>query len=283
MKLALKISSILAAFASLSLVTSCSSGTVSASGGDLAKIFEKGSIVIGTNAEYPPFEFVGCKTKFLGMCFQEELQGLDIEVSKLIGEKLSAEAGKTVNVHFKNMDFDGLIGSLQAEEIDLIAAAFSATEERDQVVDFSNVYYTAQTVLVVPENSTIDSLDELSGKTIGAQLGTVQEWMAADVVGETGTVKALADLSTLVLDILAGNNDGLLVELPVANTILGANPTLKIVEGLSFPDDAGYAFATLNGQQALLDVVNSVIAEITADGTLYDLYVQAVEDAAAAS
>lgn len=283
MKLALKVSSILAVFASFSLVTSCSSGSVAASGGDLTQIYEKGSIVIGTNAEYPPFEFVGCKTKFLGMCFQEELQGLDIEIAKLIGEELSTQAGKTVDVHFKNMDFDGLIGSLQAEEIDLIAAAFSATEERDLVVDFSDTYYVAQTVLVVSDDSTIDDLTDLEGLTIGAQLGTVQEWMAEDVVGENGTVKALADLSTLVLDILAGNNDGLLVELPVANTIIGANPSLKIVDGLVFPDDDGYAFATLNGQQGLLDVVNSVIAEITTDGTLYELYIQAVEDAAAAS
>ena len=61
------------------------------------------------------------------MCFEEELQGLDIEIAKLIGKELSAQAGKTVDVHFKNMDFDGLIGSLQAEEIDLIAAAFSST------------------------------------------------------------------------------------------------------------------------------------------------------------
>ena len=283
MKLALKVSSLLALFASLSLVASCSSGTVSASGGDLTQIYEKGSIVIGTNAEYPPFEFVGCKTKILGMCFEEELQGLDIEIAKIIGKELSVQAGKTVDVHFKNMDFDGLVGSLQAGEIDLIAAAFSSTEERDQVVDFSDTYYTAQTVLVVPEASSIDDLSDLVGKTVGAQLGTVQEWMASDVVGETGTVKALADLSTLVLDILAGNNDGLLVELPVANTILGANPSLKIVEGLAFPDDDGYAFATMNGQQALLDVVNTVIAQITADGTLYELYTQAVEDAAAAS
>ena len=283
MKLALKVSSFLALFASFSLVASCSSGRVSASGGDLTQIYEKGSIVIGTNAEYPPFEFVGCKTKILGMCFEEELQGLDIEIAKLIGKELSTQAGKTVDVHFKNMDFDGLIGSLQAEEIDLIAAAFSSTEERDQVVDFSNTYYTAQTVLVVSETSTIDELSDLTGKTLGAQLGTVQEWMASDVVGESGTVKALADLSTLVLDILAGNNDGLLVELPVANTILGANPSLKIVEGLAFPDDDGYAFATLNGQQALLDVVNTVITQITSDGTLYELYTQAVEDAAAAS
>ncbi len=283
MKLALTVRSLLVAVASVSLVTSCSSGNVSASGGNLTQIYEKGSIVIGTNAEYPPFEFIGCKTKFLGMCFQEELQGLDIEIAQLIGDDLTAQAGKPITVHFKNMDFDGLIGSLQAEEIDLIAAAFSSTEERDQVVDFSDIYYTAQTVLVVPEDSTIDELGDLTGKTLGAQLGTVQEWMAEEAVGETGTLKALADLSTLVLDILAGNSDGLLVELPVANTILGANPTLKIVEGLQFPDDAGYAFATLNGQQALLDVVNSVIEEITSDGTLYELYVQAVADAAAAS
>lgn len=282
MKLVVKFSSILSAAVLFSMLTSCSSNVVS-SGGDLAGIVAQKSIVIGTNAEYPPFEFVGCKTKILGMCFTSEIQGLDVEVTKLIGTAISESAETTVKVTFKNMDFDGLIGALQAEQIDMIAAAFSVTPERAEIVDFSNVYYLAQTVLVVPAASTIASIEDLEGLRLDAQLGTVQEWMATDVVGETGTVNALADLSTLVLDVLAGNSAGLLVEAPVAENIILANSGLKIVEGLQFADDSGYAFAVLKGREDLLAIVNEVIATITEDGSLYQLYIQAVEDAAQAS
>jgi len=282
MKLVAKFSSILSAAVLFSMLTSCSSNVVS-SGGDLAGIVDHKSIVIGTNAEYPPFEFVGCKTKFLGMCFTSEIQGLDIEVTKLIGKAISESADTTVKVSFKNMDFDGLVGALQAEQIDMIAAAFSVTPERAEIVDFSDVYYLAQTVLVVPTDSTIALISDLEGLRLDAQLGTVQEWMATDLVGSSGSVNALADLSTLVLDVLAGNSAGLLVEAPVAETIISANSGLKIVQGLQFADDSGYAFAVLKGRTDLLAIVNQVIASITEDGSLYQLYIQAVEDAALAS
>lgn len=280
MKLVKTSAAALSILACFSILTSCDGTSAISSGGNLDGIVANKSLVIGTEAGYAPFEFIGCSTKALGLCFKSEIQGLDVEIAKLVGKQISEEYGTTINVSFKNMDFDGLIGALQSEQIDLVAAAFSSTPDRDEVVDFSNVYYSAKTVLVVPTDSSITSISDLQGLTIGAQLGTVQDGMIADLVGTNGTAKSLADLSTLVLDTLAGNSDGILVEEAVAQNIIKSNSGLKIIDSIQFADDDGYVLAAHTGRQPLLDVANRVIQKITSDGTLLDLYTKAVDDAA---
>ncbi len=263
-------------------LSGCAGTIPTAAGGDLDTIFENQALVIGTNAEYAPYEFIGCGFELLGMCFSQEIQGFDIALGELIGEKLSEEAGVEIKVYWKNMDFDGLLGSLQAGQIDLIAAAMSPSEERELVADFSTIYYEAKTVIITAEGLTLTSLDDLAGLDVGAQLGTIQQGYADEIV-TTGTVKAVADLATLLLDLEVGNIDALIVEEPVANTMLGTNADLVIHSDLSFADDgAGSAFAVLNGKTELLDLINELIAELQADGTMDELFVAALVDAAAA-
>lgn len=263
-------------------LSGCAGTIPDAAGGDLDTIIANKTLVIGTNAEYAPYEFIGCGVSFLGMCFKQEIQGFDIMLGELIGEALSEEAGVQIKVYWKNMDFDGLIGSLQAGQIDMIAAAMSPTEERDLVVDFSDIYYEAKTVVITKETLTIANLEDLATLKLGAQLGTIQQGYANDLV-TTGSVKAVADLATLLLDLQVGNIDALIVEEPVANTMVGTSANLSINSALSFADDgAGSAFAVLNGQTELLAIINTLIAQLKADGTMDALFVDALELAAAA-
>ena len=263
-------------------LSGCAGTIPDAAGGDLDTIIENQALVIGTNAEYAPYEFIGCGSAFLGMCLQEEIQGFDIALGELLGEKISEQAGVEIKVYWKNMDFDGLLGSLQAGQIDLIAAAMSPTEERELVADFSSIYYEAKTVVITQEGVTLSSLDDLATLQLGARLGTIQQGYADEIV-TTGSVKAVADLSVLLLDLQVGNIDALIVEMPVASTMVGTTTDLVIHEELSFADDgAGSAFAVLNGQSDLLSVINELIAELQADGTIDELFVQALEDAAEA-
>lgn len=263
-------------------LSGCTGAIPESAGGDLDTIIANQALVIGTNAEYAPYEFIGCGSAFLGMCLQEEIQGFDIALGELIGQAISEQAGVEITVYWKNMDFDGLLGSLQAGQIDLIAAAMSPTEERELVADFSSIYYEAKTVVITQEDISLTSLEDLSTLRLGAQLGTIQQGYADEII-TTGSVKAVADLSVLLLDLQVGNIDALIVELPVASTMVGATTDLVIHEELSFADDgAGSAFAVLNGQSDLLDLINTLIAELIADGTMDELFVQALEDAAAA-
>ena len=251
-----KFSKGLVSLLTLSLLASCSSPKTA---GDLDRILEDQKIIIGTNAEYPPFEFV---------TVNGDLAGLDIELAKIIGQELSAKFNKTIKVEFSDMPFDGLIGALQANQIDLIAAAFSKNEEREKVVLFSDVYYQAKTVLLVKSATNITTLDQLSNLKLGAQLGTIQEGFASDLITNQNNLKALASITTLTLDLKSNNIDAILVEEPVANAILKNNSDLKVINTLSFADDDGYAFASSLKATKLIDEINLIIAKLKQNGTI---------------
>ena len=110
-----------------SLFTLASCQNVLGTGGDLDKIVAKKTLVIGTNAEYAPFEYLSGAS--------QKIVGFDIDVVKLIEEKIEATYDIDLNVVIKDMNFDGLIGSMNSNQIDLIAAAFTKTEEREKTDD----------------------------------------------------------------------------------------------------------------------------------------------------
>jgi polar amino acid transport system substrate-binding protein len=248
------------------MLASCGSGV---SSGNLDNIVESQTLIIGTNAEYPPFEFI---------TVNGELAGLDIELGKLLGAELSSKYNKTINVEFVDMPFDGLIGSLQANQIDMIAAAFSKNEEREKVVLFSEVYYQAKTVLLVKNNTSITSIDQLANLKIGAQLGTIQEGFANDIANNQDNVKALASLTTLTLDLKNNNVNAILVEEPVANAIVKNNTDLKVINSLSFDDDDGYAFASKKEASALISFINETIIKWKNSGKIEELLAKVVSD-----
>jgi ABC-type amino acid transport substrate-binding protein len=252
--------------ASVLILASCGSGV---SSGNLDRIVESSKIIIGTNAEYPPFEFVTVDGK---------LAGLDIELGKLLGEELSVKYNKTISVEFVDMPFDGLIGSLQANQIDMIAAAFSKNEEREKVVLFSDVYYQAKTVLLVKNTTSINSIDQLAGLKLGAQLGTIQEGFASDIINNQDNLKALASLTTLTLDLKNNNINAILVEEPVANAIVKNNSDLKVINTLAFEDDDGYAFASKKDATALIAFINETINKWKSSGKIDELLAKVVSD-----
>jgi polar amino acid transport system substrate-binding protein len=249
-----------------SLLVSCSGSQVS---GNLDNIVETEKLIIGTNAEYPPFEFIDVNGN---------LAGLDIELGKLLGQELSSKFNKTIEVEFVDMPFDGLIGSLQANQIDMIAAAFSKNAEREEVVLFSDVYYQAKTVLLVKNTSNINSLDQLGALKLGAQLGTIQEGFASDLISNQNNLKALASLTTLVLDLKNNNIDAILVEEPVANSIAKNNSDLKVISSLSFADDDGYAFASKKDANELISFINEIISKWKNQGKIEELLAKVVSD-----
>jgi ABC-type amino acid transport substrate-binding protein len=248
------------------LLVGCSNAQVS---GDLNNIVETGKLIIGTNAEYPPFEFVDVNG---------QLAGLDIELGKLLAQELSSKYNKSIEVEFVDMPFDGLIGSLQANQIDMIAAAFSKNAEREEVVLFSNVYYQAKTVLLVKNTTNINTLEQLAPLKLGAQLGTIQEGFASDLISNQNNLKALASLTTLVLDLKNNNIDAVLVEEPVANSIIKNNSDLKVINTLSFADDDGYAFASKQSASELIAFINETISKWKSSGKIEELLAKVVSD-----
>lgn len=251
-------------FVVLGLASGCSA---SASGGDLSKIVSSKTLVVGTNAEYAPFEYIDSKTM--------KAAGFDIDFANLIADQIEQDYSIELNVTIKNMDFDSLIGSMNTDQIDFIAAAFSITDERKETLLFSDVYYQAKTVLVVKDSVTsYTSTDDLKNLKIGSQLGTVQSGMAGSYSDSTTSIASLDSLITMLKN---DNIDALMVEDAVGSNIVNKNTGLKVIDTLAFDDDGGYGIATNKGNDDLITLINKVITTNTTSGKLDEMFISAVE------
>ncbi len=219
-------------------------------------IKERGYLVVGTSADFPPFEFVA---------ENGTIMGFDIDIAKEIAKKLGVEL-KVVD-----MDFDALIPALQDGKIDLIIAGMSITEERKKVVDFSEPYFEADQAILVRADSEIASLDDLKGKKVGVQSGTTgEDWAVTNLV-EAGITseenlysydKFIAAVEALRI----GHLDAVVMDAPVAKTFVKKYPELKI----AFIVKTGevYGIAVRKGEAELLDLINEVLKELKETGKL---------------
>ena len=190
---------------------------------------------MGTSADYAPFEYIDTAKG-------EEPTGIDIELAKTITEKLGYE------LEIQDMDFGGLISSLQNGQVDFVASAMSATEERKKSVDFSDIYYTSKHIIVSKKGSGLKSVEDLNGKTVGAQLGSIQETKAKELAKTIDLkVDSRNRIPELIQEIKAGRMDAAIIEDTVAKGYLDENPD---VEGFTIEDaDGGYALAFPKGSE----------------------------------
>ena len=222
-------------------------------------VLADGVLTVGTNAEFPPFEFVGDNG---------EPDGFDIALIKAIGDKLGVE------VEVENMEFDSLVASI-GSKIDVAIAGMTVTDERSRMVDFSDSYYQAVQYVLLPLETEIAAADDLAGKTIGAQLGTTGDLMIEDFEG--ATPKQYNKAVDAVNDLVNGRLDAVIVD---------KNPALVFADNFSDqiqymdfnfePED--YAIALPKGDEALAEAVNGALAELKADGTFDELVNQYIEN-----
>lgn len=215
-----------------------------------------GVLIVGTNAEFPPFEYVDDNG---------EPDGFDIALIKAIGEKLGVE------VEVENMEFASLVSSI-GSKIDVAIAGMTVTEERQQSVDFSDAYYEAVQYVILPVDSEIATAQDLEGKTIGVQLGTTGDFIATDDIADT-TVNQYNKGVDAVNDLINGRVDCVIIDknpaLVFASKFEGQ---LIALDGAQF--DFGteeYAIAMPKGDTALAEQINAALAEIKADGTFDEL------------
>jgi polar amino acid transport system substrate-binding protein len=227
--------------------------------GLLGQIKERGKIVVGTSADYPPYESIDADGKFVGF---------DMDMARAIGEKLGVE------VEFQDMPFDSLIAAVQEGKIDVVIAAMQATPERDETVDFSMVYRPTKDAFLGAADSTIELAtgDDAAGHSIGAQTGTVQEkWVQDQLVGGglTPADKAFsyerADQGGL--DVQNGRIELLLIDAEPAMA-LAEQLGLKVLLITDSTAAAGKAIAIKQGETALKAELDTIIQGLTDDGTL---------------
>ncbi|MCG9757309.1 basic amino acid ABC transporter substrate-binding protein [Shewanella insulae] len=210
---------------------------------------EQDYLVVGTNAAFPPFEYVGGVSG-------DQVMGFDIDLARKVAE----DAGKTLKV--ENMKFDSLIVALNAGKIDMIASGMTITPERQASVDFSEPYYEAtQVVLVNKQDDSIHSLADLAGKHFAVQLGSTADIMAKKY---TQSVTAFNTGFEAIMELKNGKVDLVLFDSEPAANYLAKNPELKLIS-LDFPPEF-YGFAVAKSQPELLASINKTLATMKQNG-----------------
>lgn len=218
-------------------------------------IQDAGKIILGTSADYPPFEFHALVDG------KDEIVGFDIEIAKYIAEKLGVE------LEINDMDFDSLITALGAGRVDIVIAGMNPDPERD--ANFTDVYYEANLAVLVPKENPLGILKEedLKDKKIGVQIGTTQEDVANNAGGKE--VLSLASNYDLVMNLKTNKIDCAIMETPVAEAFAKSNDDLIVVEGLEIDSGTdGVAIALKTGSDELTEKINEILAEIKSKGLI---------------
>lgn len=213
-------------------------------------------LIIGTDATYPPFEFVD---------ESGNITGVDIEVGREIGKALGKE------VEFRNINFDGLITALRSGSIDLVISSMTATPERRQSIDFSEPYVKTGLAVLVAKDSTLQNADDLKapGRKIAVRLGTTGESWARANLKEAKIIALDADVSC-VMEVVNGNVDAWIYDqLSIMN--YHAKHAAKTRALLAPLREEVWAVALKQGNTELKTKVNEVLFRMRSDGTFSKL------------
>jgi polar amino acid transport system substrate-binding protein len=218
-------------------------------------------VVIGSNAEYPPFEFVD---------ESGELAGFDIEMMNAIAEEAGFE------IEWVNTKWDGIFVALASGEFDAVCSAATITEERLETVDFSDPYFNAgQMIAVRADETAITGADDLAGKKVGVQLGTTGDIWLSD---ETDAEVVRFEENTLAFQALAnGDVDAAVADSPVVYEIVQANPEMNLKVLSETYTDEFYGIAVNKDKPEVLEAINKGLAAIKASGKYDEIFAKYFE------
>ena len=211
---------------------------------------EQGKLIMSTNAAFPPYEMTTDSGEF---------EGIDIETAQAIADKLGLE------LQIDDMDFDAALLAVQQGKSDMVMAGVTVTDERQNVMDFTDSYATGIQSIIVKEDSDIASVDDLAGKKIGTQRGTTGYLYCSDDFGDENVV-AYDNGLTAVQMLNNGQVDCVVIDNAPAKEFIAANPGLKLLDTAYVEED--YAIGVGKGNTELKDAINTALEELKADGTL---------------
>lgn len=215
-------------------------------------------VKVATDASFVPFESVDPETG--------ESVGYDIDMIRAAGEKAGFE------VEFKLMDFNGVIPALQAHQVDMAIAGITITEERKKAIDFSDPYYNSGLMLAVKiDDDSIESLDDLKGKTVSTKIGsTSYEYLNTSVDG-LKEIKPYPGTSEMYMALTTGNVDAAFYDVPNVQYFIKtkASDKVKTVGPIYEGQQYGIAFPKNSEWR---EKVNEALAEMKQDGTFTEIY-----------
>jgi len=216
------------------------------------KVEDRGVMIVGLCAQYPPFESRSEKTG--------KLEGFDIDLGKALAEKMGVET------RFMDAEWQGLLGGLKKGDYDILITCMSKSETRGENVNFTDVYYKLPDVIVVRKDETaIKGKAELKGKTVGVQLGSASELLADATKDTFREIKRYNYNPEAFTDLKFKRIDAVLVGYAYAVNQMKTDPSYKVVgEPLS---EADVIMVLPKGADDLTARVNAALRKIKDDGT----------------
>jgi polar amino acid transport system substrate-binding protein len=235
--------------------TSASGGDTTASGGggaDLGLITD-GTLVVGSDIPYPPFEQGN----------PPDYTGFDIDLIDAIADKL----GLTTKI--VDTSFATIFADQQAGKFDIVASSTTITPARSKRVTFSDPYFDADQSLMVQKGGDLQSTDDITSDTIiGVQQGTTGQDYAEDKTD--AQVQAFPEIGTAFNSLQAGQVDGVINDFPVSAYALRKYPDLDVPEQI--PTGEEYGFPMQPDNTALVDAVNGALSDLIDDGTYETIF-----------
>ncbi|MGK2931286.1 MAG: basic amino acid ABC transporter substrate-binding protein [Solirubrobacterales bacterium] len=225
------------------------------SGAFSSELITEGTLTVGTDTPYPPFEFGKAP----------DYDGFDIDLVNAIAEEIG------VDTEYQDTAFDTIFTDLAQGKFDLVASASTITPDRQKVVNFSDPYYSAQQALLVPEGSTdIATVEDLADKSVSAQNGTTGKTYAEDET-DASTVQGYPNGPATIAALKGGQVDAAIIDEPVARDALEKDQTGFEI-ATTIPTGELYGLGLNKDSTELLAAVNEALAGMKTDGKLDEIY-----------
>jgi ABC-type amino acid transport substrate-binding protein len=241
------------AVAAAVLVAGCGDDDGGGGGGGNLNTITEGELRVGSDIPYPPFEFGRAP----------DYEGFDVDIVNEIAKRLDLEA------RFVKTPFDPIFRNLAQGRFDMVASAATITPERERTIDFSDPYFPANQSLMVKRGSDVKTVDDLRGKTVGAQLGTTgADYAKKETDAETVRTYDLIDDAFKALQ--AGQVDAVINDFPVSKYAERSKEDLVVVDTIETGEEYGLGFA--KDATALRERVNRALQEMKDDDTYTKIY-----------
>ncbi|MGO4938707.1 transporter substrate-binding domain-containing protein [Fundicoccus sp. Sow4_D5] len=224
------------------------------------EIKESGQLVVGTSADYPPFEWVVLESNG-----DSKIVGIDVDLAQLIADELGVE------LVMEDMPFDSLIPSVISGRIDMTIAGMTYTEERAEQVDFSEQYHQSVSnfVVLAGEEGKYETVEDFDGLKIGVQKGTVQEQMVTENLPNAEIV-SMQKTGLLIEALKTKKVDAIFIDDIVTIEFVAVNEgQIAVVSDVVFENpEQGKAVALAKGNEELLELINKVVLEAVESGKI---------------
>ena len=212
-----------------------------------------GTLTVATNAEFPPYEYIGANNTIVG---------IDVDIMQAICDEIGME------LKIEDMKFEGVLAAVQNGKADVGAAGITVTEERKSSVDFSNPYTTSKQVVMVCRDNAVDSLEKLDGKTVGTIMDSLGGYAVSDKYNESGDTESIGffTFDKAVKYLNQYKLDAIVADEVFVNEAADKYKDLRVLEEAVSEDK--FSFSVKKGNKEILDKVNGALDKLKENGTL---------------